>query len=567
MRIIEERTDHETIAVFGGVYNNALALEAVFEDAKARGAGAFYCLGDLGGFGPHPDRVWPLLLERDVRCIAGNYDISIREDRSDCGCGYTDERDNLYAQVAYDYTRKNTSEAFKAWMNTFPDQILLTMGEKTIRMVHGSPLAVNEFLWESTPDEALKARLEASGTDFLLCTHTGLHWEREIDGRKLVNVGAIGRPANDGRTEVWYALLRESGGEVAVEFVPVAYHHEALARQMREEGLPEPFVETILTGWWTSCLEVVPPRERSWGRFHLYRESAEIEVGESVSWGDAAALPDDGRDVVSIFGTPLFPAHLWVYTNYDCNYACGYCVVGSNPRVARRAIGVGRFERLIEEAEELGFRQLYLTGGETFLLPELGELLEISVSRVSTTVLTNATLFRGKRREVLERFAGEANFSLQVSVDGGIPELHDLYRGSGSWKRAMEGIGIARSLGVRVRVGTTETPENRAGIPVLRGMLGDLGVAPEDHVVRPLIKRGESESGMEVERSVLIPELTVSSEGVAWHPAGVNAVAGITDLLVSREIFPLRRSVENVVERFLEYRQLDGSLPRAYHCA
>jgi MoaA/NifB/PqqE/SkfB family radical SAM enzyme len=240
--------------------------------------------------------------------------------------------------------------------------------------------------------------------------------------------------------------------------------------------------------------------------------------------------------------------------------------VGSNPRVERRSIEVGRFERLVEDAKELGFRQLYLTGGETFLLPELGELLEISVPNIPTTVLTNATLFKGKRREVLERFAREPNFSLQVSVDGGIPELHDAHRGPGSWKRAMEGIGMARSLGVRVRIGTTETPENRAGVPVLREMLQDLGIAPEDHVVRPLIKRGESESGMEIEGSMLVPELTVCAEGVAWHPAGVND-AGITDLLVSREIFPLRRSVEYAVEHFLEYRQLDGSLPRAYHCA
>ncbi len=566
MRVIEERVDHKTIAVFGGVYNNALALEAVIEDAKARGAEAFYCLGDLGGYGPHPDSVWSLLLEHDVRCIAGNYDVSIREDRPDCGCGYTDERDNLYAQIAYDYTRENTSDGFKAWMHAMPDQILLTMGAKTIRMVHGSPLAVNEFLWESTPRDVLKMRLDASGADLLLCTHTGLHWEKEMDGRRLVNVGAIGRPANDGRTEVWYALLREEDGEVRTEFVPVAYDHEELARRMREEGLPEPFVETILTGWWTSCLEAVPPSERSKGRFHLYREAAEIEVGESVSWGDAAALPNDGRDVVSIFGTPLFPAHLWVYTNYDCNYACGYCAVGSNPRVARRSIEVGRFERLIGEAKELGFRQLYLTGGETFLLPELGELLEISLPNMPTTVLTNATLLKGKRREVLERFAGEPNLSLQVSVDGGIPELHDLYRGPGSWRKAMEGIEIARGLGVRVRVGTTETPENAEGVPVLRRMLEDMGVAPEDHIVRPLIKRGESEGGVEVERSVLVPEVTVSAEGVAWHPAGVND-AGITDLLVSREIFPLRRSAEAIVERFLEYRQLDGSLPRAYHCA
>lgn len=566
MRVIEEETAWEKIAVFGGVYSNAPALEAAILDARGRGAEALYCLGDLGGYGPHPDRVLPLLEEHGVRCIAGNYDISIREDRPDCGCGYADERDNLYAQLAYDYTRENTSREFKAWMEDLPDQRLLEMGEQTVRMVHGSPRTVNEFLWESTPDAALEEHLRASGTDLLLCTHTGIHWEKEIGGRRLVNVGVVGRPPNDGRPETWYALLTRSGGGVEAEFVPVSYDHGALAHEMREEGLPEPFAETILTGWWTCCLESLPPRERSRGRFHLYRESAEIEVGESVSWGEAASLPDDGRDVVSIFGTPLFPAHLWVYTNYDCNYACGYCSVGSSPRSERRSIGVERFGRLVEEAEELGFRQLYLTGGETFLLPEIDELLEIAVPSMPTTVLTNATLFTGRRREVLERFAGEPNFSLQVSVDGGIPELHDLYRGPGSWRRAIEGIEIARGLGTRIRIGTTETPENREGVPALREMLGGLGVAPEDHIVRPLIKRGESGEGAEVDGSMLVPELTVSAEGVAWHPAGVND-AGITDMLVSREIFPLRRSQQKMIERFLEYRQLDGSLPRAYHCA
>ncbi|MGH2514428.1 MAG: metallophosphoesterase family protein, partial [Ktedonobacterales bacterium] len=57
------------IAVFGGVYNNYLALEAVLRDAQRRGATAFYCLGDMGGFGPCPDKVFPILHEFGVTCI------------------------------------------------------------------------------------------------------------------------------------------------------------------------------------------------------------------------------------------------------------------------------------------------------------------------------------------------------------------------------------------------------------------------------------------------------------------------------------------------------------------
>ena len=83
-------------------------------------------------------------------------------------------------------------------------------------MVHGSPLAINDFLWESLDDEELALRVRASGSQLLLCTHTGIAWTRDVDGTRIVNVGAIGRPANDGRTEVWYAVIDLAGGLRAV---------------------------------------------------------------------------------------------------------------------------------------------------------------------------------------------------------------------------------------------------------------------------------------------------------------------------------------------------------------
>ena len=52
------------LAILGGIYNNYLALEAALRDAKEQGAEAIYCLGDLGAFGPHPDRVFPLFTMR-----------------------------------------------------------------------------------------------------------------------------------------------------------------------------------------------------------------------------------------------------------------------------------------------------------------------------------------------------------------------------------------------------------------------------------------------------------------------------------------------------------------------
>ena len=109
--------------------------------------------------------------------------------------------------------------------------------------------------------------LRDGGADVLLCTHTGIKWHRALgDGAHVVNVGVIGRPENDGTTNVWYAVLSATP-DLAVEFVPVRYDAEALAREMEAEGLPGEFVETIRTGWWTTCLENLPAKERARGKF------------------------------------------------------------------------------------------------------------------------------------------------------------------------------------------------------------------------------------------------------------------------------------------------------------
>jgi predicted phosphodiesterase len=259
---------HGRIAVFGGVYSNYLALEAACRNARSKGADALYCLGDLGAFGPHPDRVFPLLERFQVTTMQGNYEESLSQRRSDCNCGYTDPRDNHYARISYEYTFEKTSDSAKDWMGTLPKQIRASLADRRILMAHGSPRRINEFLWHSTsPPPFLSRLLEDHQADLLLVSHTGLPWHRKLaSGRDVVNVGVLGRPANNGRTEVVYALI-SMGAAVEVEFVWVAYDHGRLAHEMREEKLPEEFVETILSGWWTTCLEILPAKERSASRY------------------------------------------------------------------------------------------------------------------------------------------------------------------------------------------------------------------------------------------------------------------------------------------------------------
>lgn len=257
------------LALIGGVYSNHLALDVALRDIACRNVEAVYCLGDLGAFGPHPDRVFPLLKAAGVQCLQGNYDNSLSGGLEDCQCGYTDPRDNHFARISYRYTFRKTSAANKRWMGTLPMQIRLEIEGRRILLCHGSPRKMNEFLWESTsPDAFLAYLLDRAQAEVICATHTGIKWHRRLpEGRHWINVGVLGRPENDGTPRVWYTILSVAGQEVDVEFVPVEYEVDDLAREMRNENLPDAFVETIKTGWWTTCLEVLPHKERARGRY------------------------------------------------------------------------------------------------------------------------------------------------------------------------------------------------------------------------------------------------------------------------------------------------------------
>ncbi len=241
----------------------------------------------------------------------------------------------------------------------------------------------------------------------------------------------------------------------------------------------------------------------------------------------------------------LFRWKLWLYTNYDCNLTCPYCVAESSPTAPRRALGLTNVRCLVDEAVALGFKEIFFTGGEPFILDDIYDMLAYSSARVKTTVLTNAMLLRRKRLEKLCAIAND-NLIVQVSLDGGRAEDHDAYRGRGTWVKTVEGIKLLQEHGFRVRLSTTETPANSAHLDKLHEFRRCLGIPDADHFVRPLAKRGFSREGLEVGANNLVPEVTVTIEGVFWHPL---ASPTSTDMRVSEQIFPLAAAVECIQQQ------------------
>ena len=116
---------------------------------------------------------------------------------------------------------------------------------------------------------------------------------------------------------------------------------------------------------------------------------------------EAATGMQPWPEVEPAVGASTFDWKLWIYTNYNCNLSCTYCVAESSPHAPRRGLSVETVCRIVDEAVALGFQRFFFTGGEPFILDDIYEMLAYAAARAETIVLTNASLFRGPRLDRL----------------------------------------------------------------------------------------------------------------------------------------------------------------------
>jgi pyruvate-formate lyase-activating enzyme len=253
-------------------------------------------------------------------------------------------------------------------------------------------------------------------------------------------------------------------------------------------------------------------------------------------------------------------SRLWLYTNFDCNLRCDYCCVRSSPTVPRRELGLERVQRIAREATELGVKEIFVTGGEPFLLEDIDQILLACADTAPTTVLTNGMLFTGRRAQTLRALPRD-RISLQISLDSATPETHDLHRGSGTWARTRAGIEYALAQGFRVRLAATVSTDAEA--EEFRQFLDQQKIAEEDRVIRRVALRGAASEGVAFSRTDLVPEVTITAEGVYWHPVGAED----DDLLVTHKIFPLSESFAAVRRAFDREHEHSNKLARIFNCA
>jgi MoaA/NifB/PqqE/SkfB family radical SAM enzyme len=168
---------------------------------------------------------------------------------------------------------------------------------------------------------------------------------------------------------------------------------------------------------------------------------------------------------VEAVGAPLAPfvhlTALWIQiTGTWCNLECTHCLNASGPKEPwLKPLAAETARAAIVDAERLGVKEIYFTGGEPFLHKEIIPLLELSLSVAPTTVLTNGTVITETVADALAELAQMAAYSLEirVSLDHVDPELNDRVRGRGAWAKAVRAVRFLNDRGLVPIVTATET--------------------------------------------------------------------------------------------------------------
>lgn len=148
------------------------------------------------------------------------------------------------------------------------------------------------------------------------------------------------------------------------------------------------------------------------------------------------------------------PRHVDLEITSRCNLRCRYCYYFDNPAQQYHDLPTDEWLRFFNELGQCAVMDVTLQGGEPFIRKDLTSLIEgIVGNRMRFSILSNGTLIEDETAA----FIADTNRcdSIQVSVDGSCAEIHDSFRGKGSFEKAILGIRTLKRHKVHVSVRVT----------------------------------------------------------------------------------------------------------------
>lgn len=236
-------------AVLGDIHGNLEALREVVADARGAGVDAFWCVGDIVGYGADPAGCLARVRELEAVSVAGNHDWAAAG-RVGVECFNADARDSV------EWTRRQLDEPARQFLA----ELQLVHEMEDVTLVHGSPFSPEYFEYLQTTYDVqvafdhLKTRLcfvghshvpvvflDTTPVEYFVHSDFTLPDDRSV----IVNVGSVGQP-RDLDPRACYVIYDDQQRKVRVR--RLEYDLQSASERMMAAGLPSTNAARIVLG-------------------------------------------------------------------------------------------------------------------------------------------------------------------------------------------------------------------------------------------------------------------------------------------------------------------------------
>lgn len=224
-------------AVVGDIHGNKYALESVLEHIENKNVDFVVSTGDLVGYMPYPNEVIDIIRSHKIIAVQGNHDKVISESKNI-------SLEELNAMSIQDI-QKNASAAYTNWcineanrkfLRNLCAELVIKIGNKTIMIVHGSPLRIDEYLFKN--EEYLIEISEKVQADIIICGHTHIPYFVKVNEKWFVNAGSVGKPKHgDGRSTYVIVEIDIEKEEVTCSIEKVEYNVSQMIKDIEKNPM------------------------------------------------------------------------------------------------------------------------------------------------------------------------------------------------------------------------------------------------------------------------------------------------------------------------------------------
>lgn len=213
------------VGIVSDIHGNSSGLAAVLSDLDKYGVDCLLVAGDSVGYYPYVNEVFELLHSlrtREVIWILGNHECYLLGELP-----ITEERWQAYN---LNYVDRLIHDCHRKWLAELPIRRCLDINGVRWQLCHGSPWAVDEYIYPNYKHFERFANVEA---EVVVMGHTHVPMIRREGRVLLINPGSCGQP-RDCNSLAAYALVDTE--TYRVEIRRIMYDGDAISRRIMAEG-------------------------------------------------------------------------------------------------------------------------------------------------------------------------------------------------------------------------------------------------------------------------------------------------------------------------------------------